>query len=67
MTQCSIDALLDRTIKHMQFLQKVTNQAEKLKQCAQSKVSDVSGFHWHIYHGSLLSLGQEPLYVCHEI
>ncbi|KAF8397416.1 hypothetical protein HHK36_016332 [Tetracentron sinense] len=31
--KCSIDALLDRTIKHMLFLRSVTNQAEKLRQC----------------------------------
>ncbi|XXG85461.1 hypothetical protein AAC387_Pa11g0535 [Persea americana] len=37
-SKCSIDALLDRTIKHMLFLQKVTSQAEKLKQCVNSKV-----------------------------
>ncbi|KAL6563693.1 hypothetical protein OROGR_002652 [Orobanche gracilis] len=35
-TKCSIDALLERTIKHMLFLQGVTNHANKLKQIAQS-------------------------------
>lgn len=30
--KCSIDALLDRTIKHMLFLQSVTKYAEKIKQ-----------------------------------
>ncbi|KAK6947965.1 Transcription factor MYC/MYB N-terminal [Dillenia turbinata] len=30
--KCSIDALLDRTIKHMLFLQGVTKHADKLKQ-----------------------------------
>ncbi|XXG62525.1 hypothetical protein AAC387_Pa05g0865 [Persea americana] len=34
----SIDALLDRTIKHMVFLQSVTKHAEKLKQTRESKV-----------------------------
>ncbi|XP_068317293.1 transcription factor EMB1444-like [Pyrus communis] len=29
--KCSIDGLLDRTIKHMQFLRNMTDQAEKLK------------------------------------
>lgn len=31
--KCSIDSLLERTIKHMLFLRNVTDQAEKLKQC----------------------------------
>lgn len=30
-SKCSIDALLDQTIKHMQFLRGATNRAEKLK------------------------------------
>jgi hypothetical protein len=37
--QCSIDALLDRTIKHMLFLQSVTKYAEKIKQADEPKVS----------------------------
>ncbi|XP_058109495.1 transcription factor EMB1444-like isoform X2 [Magnolia sinica] len=37
--KCSIDALLERTIKHMLFLRNVTNQAEKLKQCRHPKVT----------------------------
>ncbi|MQM14901.1 hypothetical protein Taro_047842 [Colocasia esculenta] len=37
-SKCSIDALLDRTIKHMLFLQSISSQAEKLKQYAHSKV-----------------------------
>lgn len=36
--QCSIDALLERTIKHMLFLQSVTKHADKLKQTGESKV-----------------------------
>ncbi|GAV80524.1 bHLH-MYC_N domain-containing protein [Cephalotus follicularis] len=36
----SIDALLERTIKHMLFLQSVTKHAEKLKQTGGSKNSD---------------------------
>lgn len=36
--QCSIDALLERTIKHMLFLQSVTKHADKLKQTVESKV-----------------------------
>ncbi|XP_077232791.1 transcription factor LHW-like isoform X2 [Tasmannia lanceolata] len=35
--KCSIDALLDRTVKHMLFLQSVTNQAEKLRHYKYSK------------------------------
>uniref|UniRef100_A0A1D1ZAX9 Putative basic helix-loop-helix protein At1g06150 n=1 Tax=Anthurium amnicola TaxID=1678845 RepID=A0A1D1ZAX9_9ARAE len=37
-SKCSIDALLDRTIKHMLFLQSISSQAENLKQYAHSKV-----------------------------
>lgn len=36
--QCSIDGLLDKTVKHMLFLQRVTDQAEKLKQLSQQEV-----------------------------
>ncbi|ERN08039.1 transcription factor LHW isoform X1 [Amborella trichopoda] len=36
--KCSIDALLERTIKHMIFLRNVTSHADKLKLC--SKVAD---------------------------
>nr|WKE35245.1 basic helix-loop-helix family protein [Rosa persica] len=32
--KCSIDGLLDRTIKHMTYLRSMTNQAEKLKSYA---------------------------------
>lgn len=35
--QCSIDGLLEKTIKHMLYLQRVTDQAEKLKQLAQQE------------------------------
>ncbi|XP_042475074.1 transcription factor LHW-like isoform X2 [Macadamia integrifolia] len=35
--KCSIDALLERTIKHMLFLQSVTKHADKLKQSGESK------------------------------
>ncbi|KAF6161163.1 hypothetical protein GIB67_007804 [Kingdonia uniflora] len=37
--KCSIDALLDQTVKHMLFLRSVTDQAEKLEQCINQKVS----------------------------
>ncbi|KAJ4840919.1 hypothetical protein Tsubulata_001115 [Turnera subulata] len=36
--KCSIDALLDRTIKHMLFLQSVTKYADKLKQADEPKL-----------------------------
>lgn len=36
--KCSIDALLERTIKHMLFLQSVTKHADKLKQAGESKI-----------------------------
>ncbi|XP_072988703.1 transcription factor EMB1444-like [Typha latifolia] len=36
--KCSIDALLDRTIKHMHFLQSVTKYADKIKQANEPKM-----------------------------
>ncbi|CAN6471627.1 unnamed protein product [Victoria cruziana] len=36
--KCSIDALFERTIKHMLFLRSVTNHVDKLKKCEQPKV-----------------------------
>eukprot|EP00249_Psilotum_nudum_P023174 c28771_g1_i1 orf=974-4189(+) len=39
-SKCSIDALLERTIKHMLFLQSVTQHADKLKQSGELKVSE---------------------------
>ncbi|KAH6814754.1 transcription factor-like protein [Perilla frutescens var. frutescens] len=41
--KCSIDALLERTIKHMLFLQSVTKHADKLKQTAESKIISKDG------------------------
>ncbi|OAY52128.1 transcription factor LHW [Manihot esculenta] len=41
--KCSIDALLERTIKHMQFLQSVTKHADKLKQTGDSKIINKEG------------------------
>ena len=38
MEQCSIDALLEKTIKHMLFLQSVTKHADKLKVAGEPKV-----------------------------
>lgn len=37
-SQCSIDSLLERTIKHMLFLQGITKHADKLTKCANMKV-----------------------------
>ncbi|KAK6164473.1 hypothetical protein DH2020_001337 [Rehmannia glutinosa] len=39
-SKCSIDSLLERTIKHMIFLQSVTKHAEKLHKCSASKLLD---------------------------
>ncbi|XP_042437760.1 uncharacterized protein LOC122023617 [Zingiber officinale] len=36
--KCSIDALLDKTIRHMLFLQSVTKYADKLKQADEPKI-----------------------------
>ncbi|KAI4343146.1 hypothetical protein MLD38_027682 [Melastoma candidum] len=36
--KCSIDALLDRTVKHMQFLQNVTKYADRLRQAKMPKL-----------------------------
>ncbi|KAL5056311.1 hypothetical protein RYX36_036993 [Vicia faba] len=41
--KCSIDALLERTIKHMLFLQSVTKHADKLKQMGESKILSKEG------------------------
>uniref|UniRef100_A0A804RKC6 BHLH domain-containing protein n=2 Tax=Zea mays TaxID=4577 RepID=A0A804RKC6_MAIZE len=38
--KCSIDALLERTIKHMLFLQSVNKYAEKIKQADEPKIID---------------------------
>ncbi|KAL4578575.1 hypothetical protein LXL04_014700 [Taraxacum kok-saghyz] len=42
-TKCSIDALLERTIKHMVFLQSITKHADKLKQTQESKIVSKEG------------------------
>ncbi|KAH6813668.1 hypothetical protein C2S51_022686 [Perilla frutescens var. frutescens] len=39
-SKCSIDSLLERTIKHMIFMQSVTKHAEKLHKCCASKLLD---------------------------
>ncbi|KAM0013429.1 putative myc-type, basic helix-loop-helix (bHLH) domain, transcription factor LHW [Helianthus debilis subsp. tardiflorus] len=41
--KCSMDALLERTIKHMLFLQSVTKHADKLKQTGESKIVSKDG------------------------
>ncbi|MCD7462742.1 hypothetical protein HAX54_049277 [Datura stramonium] len=41
--KCSIDSLLERTIKHMLFLQSVTKHADKLKQTGESKIISKEG------------------------
>ncbi|CAA0841339.1 Transcription factor LHW [Striga hermonthica] len=41
--KCSIDCLLQRTIKHMLFLQGVTKHADKLKQTTESKIISKDG------------------------
>ncbi|KAK7312684.1 hypothetical protein VNO77_36743 [Canavalia gladiata] len=41
--KCSIDALLEKTIKHMLFLQSVTKHADKLKQTGESKIVSKDG------------------------
>uniref|UniRef100_A0A1J3CUR4 Transcription factor LHW n=1 Tax=Noccaea caerulescens TaxID=107243 RepID=A0A1J3CUR4_NOCCA len=41
--KCSIDALLERTIKHMLFLQNVSKHSDKLKQTGESKIMKEEG------------------------
>ncbi|OAY78161.1 Transcription factor LHW [Ananas comosus] len=42
-SKCSIDALLDRTVKHMLFLRGVSSQVEKLKQATSCKAKIADG------------------------
>ncbi|KAH7862258.1 hypothetical protein Vadar_002166 [Vaccinium darrowii] len=37
-SKCSIDLLLERTIKHMLFMQSITKHADKLSKCLESKL-----------------------------
>ncbi|CAN1292029.1 Transcription factor bHLH155 [Linum perenne] len=37
-SKCSIDSLLERTIKHMVFMESITKHADKLSKCAESKL-----------------------------
>ncbi|CAH8389549.1 unnamed protein product [Eruca vesicaria subsp. sativa] len=41
--KCSIDALLERTIKHMLFLQNVSKHADKVKQTGEPKIMKEDG------------------------
>ncbi|XP_073066323.1 transcription factor LHW-like isoform X2 [Primulina eburnea] len=41
--KCSMDALLERTIKHMLFLQSVTKHSDKLKQAGEPKITNTDG------------------------
>ncbi|XP_033509458.1 transcription factor EMB1444-like isoform X1 [Nicotiana tomentosiformis] len=54
-SKCSIDSLLERTIKHMVFMQSITKHADKLKKCSASKLVDkelgISGSSF-LEHGS---------------
>lgn len=66
-SKCSIDALLERTIKHMLFLQNVTKHADKLSKCAELKVRNKEnkkgiqnyeqGSSWAVEVGSHLKVG----------
>ncbi|MFS7905499.1 putative transcription factor bHLH family [Helianthus anomalus] len=40
-SKCSIDSLLERTIKHMLFMQCITKHADKIGKCAEYKVMEV--------------------------
>ncbi|KAE8735589.1 Transcription factor LHW [Hibiscus syriacus] len=52
--KCSIDALLEKTIKHMLFLQSVARHADKLKQTGESKIKEnfEGGATWAFEFGS---------------
>lgn len=48
--KCSIDALLEKTVKHMLFLQSVTKHADKLKDSTESKIlGNENGPVWEDY------------------
>lgn len=62
--QCSIDALLERTIKHMVFLQSVTKHADKLKQTEESKVRGILSIFWLClchYFGVLIAVNAQKI------
>ncbi|CAO2153177.1 unnamed protein product [Urochloa humidicola] len=48
--KCSIEGLLEKTVKHMLFLQSVTTNADKLKDSTESKIlGDENGSLWKDY------------------
>ncbi|KAF5940892.1 hypothetical protein HYC85_022059 [Camellia sinensis] len=55
-SKCSIDGLLDRTIKHMLFLRSVTDQADKLRQCVHQEGDSKNGKSWAFELGSDLQV-----------
>ncbi|XP_044501867.1 transcription factor bHLH155-like isoform X2 [Mangifera indica] len=63
-SKCSIDSLLERTIKHMLFLQSITKHADKLSKCVESKkvagIRDSSNYEqgssWAVEVGSQLKV-----------
>ncbi|KAL6987668.1 hypothetical protein U1Q18_013415 [Sarracenia purpurea var. burkii] len=51
-SKCSIDGLLDKTIKHMLFLRSVSDQAKKLRQWVHQEVSECCRYYLGIlFHG----------------
>jgi hypothetical protein len=61
--QCSIDSLLERTIKHMLFLESITKHADKLGKCAEPKVGQTCSLQGNCFCIRALSPGQRPSYV----
>lgn len=61
--QCSIDSLLERTIKHMLFLQSITKHADKLNKCADAKVN-VFG---QVYYGLGLVDNFQPSFLVYKV
>ncbi|KAK1420546.1 hypothetical protein QVD17_22230 [Tagetes erecta] len=57
-SKCSIDSLLERTIKHMLFMQCVTKHADKIDKCAESKLlgSEEQGSSWAMEVGNDLKV-----------
>ena len=61
--QCSIDSLLERTIKHMLFLESITNHADKLNKCAEPKVCQTCSLQGPCFCICAPWPGQPPSYV----
>ncbi|KAF5794499.1 putative transcription factor bHLH family [Helianthus annuus] len=57
-SKCSIDSLLERTIKHMLFMQCITKHADKIDKCAEYKLlgSQEQGSSWAMEVGNELKL-----------